>query len=106
MDDKAFRAYYEFDDDDLYLNRQGRLSDKQYKTLLTLEQDSGRYNRIGATAALAAAALVPCLVLPLSVLTVLSKDWTTSISGWRSLAGRGCGCCAQRGPRAGRTGPW
>src|SRR5947209_896769 len=86
MDDKAFRAYYEFDDDDLYLNRQGRLSDKQYKSRMRLEQDSRHYSRIGAVVALVAAALVPCLVLPLSALSLLNKDWTSTLIAWAGSA--------------------
>ena len=82
MDVKAFREYYEFDDDDLYANQQGRLSDKQYQAMARVAVDVQKFSKIGGVVALVAAAFIPCIALPLSLLTIMTKDWTTTIIAW------------------------
>ena len=82
MDVKAFREYYEFDDDDLYANQRGRLSDRQYKTLTTQALQMKKFSKTGSVVALVAAAFLPCILLPVSVLTLLTKDWKTTIIAW------------------------
>jgi len=82
MDVKAFREYYEFDDDDLYANQQGRLSDRQYKTLTAQALQTKKFSKTGSVVALVAAVLLPCILLPISLLTVLTKDWKTTIIAW------------------------
>jgi len=111
VDDKPFRAYYEFDDNDLYLNRQGRLSDRQYKQLSTLEQDSRRFNRLGATVALVTAAALPCLILPISLLTLLNQNWTALVLAWVGSAAwlavfGGAGLWLLRSARAANRTNW
>jgi len=82
MDVKALREYYDFDDDDLYANQQGRLSDRQYKTLTAQALQMKKYSKTGSVVALVAAAFLPCLLLPISVLTLLTKDWKTTLIAW------------------------
>ena len=82
MDVNAFREYYEFDDDDLYANQQGRLSDKQYKTLTSQDKQMKQFARSAVVPAFVAAAFIPCLVLPISLLTILTKDWKTTLIAW------------------------
>ena len=81
MDVKAFREYYEFDDDDLNANQQGRLSDKQYQAKARVDQNARQLSKTGGVVALVAA-FIPCIVLPLSVLTLLTKDWRTTLIAW------------------------
>jgi hypothetical protein len=82
MDVKAFREYYEFDDDDLYANQQGRLSDRQYKTLSAQALQMKKFSKTGAVVALVAAAVLPCILLPVGVLTLLTQDWKTTLIAW------------------------
>jgi len=82
MDVKAFRDYYEFDDDDLYLNRMGRLSDKQFQAIARVDQATRHFGRVGGVAALALSAIVPCVALPASLFSIYSKDWSTTLIAW------------------------
>src|SRR3954447_10956384 len=82
MDVKAFRKYYQFGDDELYANQQGRLSDRQYKTLAAQALQTQKFSKTGSVVALVAAVALPCLLLPISLLTVLTKDWTTTFIAW------------------------
>jgi hypothetical protein len=82
MDVKAFRDYYEFDDDDLYANRMGRLSDKQYQAIARVDQATRHFGRVGGVAAMALSAIVPCVALPASLLTIYTKDWSTTLIAW------------------------
>src|SRR5258708_23266194 len=87
MDVKAFREYYEFDEDDLYANQQGRLSDRQYKTLTTRALQMKKFSKSGSVAALVAAVALPCILLPISLLTMLTTDWKTTIIAWVGALG-------------------
>jgi hypothetical protein len=82
VDINAFRDYYEFDDDDVYANQMGRLSDKQYRTLAQASAGTQRFARLGAIVALVAAASLPCLLLPVSLITLFAGDWNHTFLAW------------------------
>ena len=79
MDTKVFREYYEFDDDDLYANQLGRLSDRQYRRLQAQSQQLKKLSKTGSVVALVVAAFLPCILVPISVITLLTKDWKTTL---------------------------
>src|SRR5262245_48892142 len=111
MDVNAFREFYEFDDDDLYANQQGRLSDKQYQTLSSQAVQMKGYAKIGSVVAFVVAAIMPCILLPISLLTVLTQDWRSTFIAlggalvWLAVFG-GAGVWLLRASRASGNRHW
>lgn len=84
---KVLRKFYEFDDDDLYANRQYRLSDKQLKGM----EDRATFLKTGG-AKLAIffyglTALFACIVIPVGLLSVLAfNDWEHGLMAFGAAA--------------------
>lgn len=77
---KVLRKFYEFDDDDLYANRQYRLSDRQRKGM----DDRAAFVKKGGTKLAiylyGLTALFACIMIPLGLLLVLAlNDWKNGL---------------------------
>ncbi len=73
---KVLRKFYEFDDDDLYANRQYRLGDKQRKGM----EDRAAFLKKGGTKLAiylyGLTALFACIMIPVGLLSILAaNDW-------------------------------
>ncbi len=78
MDEQILKEMYEFDDNDLYYNRMGQISEKQRKAIQERANWISKKLNRGAIFLFGLAALLPCVLIPVGLLVLmLEQDWKT-----------------------------